>query len=224
MRGSEVKSVRLAARDGAEGRRAVLAELMVRKERYDRVELGVEFGVSAATIRRDEEMIRAEWREERLAAAEVMLAQDLAELGMVKREAWRVYEASLEPVVSETRQATNSSGGGLVEGGDGPGPKLVETTGRTVTTPRASLGALQLVMKCLEDRRRLLGYGADEAAAKKPRVFAFTVKIGDKVIQSESCDGGELEGVDDAEFYEVQPDGSKALLGPGRDDDGGEVQ
>ena len=212
----------VAKRRGVEGRRAVVAQMMLSGEAYDRVALGQEFGVAVTTIKRDEALIRAEWRRARLADAEQLLAQDLAELGMVKREAWRVYADSREPKWSETEQGTVSSGGG-----NGAGTS--DTSSKTKASAVPNLKALELVTKCLERRQRLLGYGEDQAEKRrdKARVFAFTLKIGDKVLASEASGMGDDEVIeaDDAEFYEVDPTGKKFLAsGDGTEGGGGEVQ
>lgn len=175
--------------------------------------------MAVSTIVRDEKIIRAEWREERLRDSEALLAQDLAELGMVKREAWRVYRESLEPRTSATEQRSVTTGGQN-------GGSETDTDSRTETSPSPNLKALELVTKCLERRQKLLGYGEEEQAKKrdKARVFAFTVKIGDKVLASEASglEDDVVLDAEDAEFYEVGSDGKKLLTSG--DENGGDVQ
>jgi hypothetical protein len=186
----------------AEGRRAEVARMMLSGEVIDREELAKRFGVVEATIARDVRVIREQWRGESLQAGEALVAQDMAELGMVKREAWRVYEESLHPRVAQTEQTTVS--GGLGEGGAGKrqGPGQVKSESKTVSSPTPNLKALDLVVKCMDRRRKLLGYG-DDGQADAPKAIRFTVKIGDRVLEAgtgRELDEGEIE---DAEFTEM---------------------
>ena len=199
---------------GVEGRRAVIAELMLTGEGYSRSTLSTRFGVAVTTIVRDEQIIRKEWRAARLANADVLLSQDLAELSMVKRCAWEVYRDSLEGPDAETGETKK-----VVCGGG------TQTEGATEVTPVPNLKALELVTKCLERKQKLLGYGEDQEQKKrdKQRCFAFTVKIGDRVLAAESSDidAEEIEA-EDAEYYEVGADGKKLLMSG--NDDGGALQ
>lgn len=205
----------------AEERRALVSKMLVTERGVSKSALGRQFGVAPSTIANDIRLIKKDWRDQRLVNADAMIAQDLAELGMVKQEAWRAYAASLDPKISRTSQST------VTTGGQGGGTS--DTESQTETTPIPNLKALELVSKCIEKKQGLLGYGEGEDKRRnggdKARVFAFTVKIGDKVLASEATDvESEVIDVDveDAEFYEVDSQGKKALTSGGVE--GGEVQ
>jgi len=201
-----------------------VADALVRERGVSRKELAARFDVSVTTVMNDERMIRKEWREARLANADALLAQDLAELGMVKSEAWRVYESSTRPRTTRTKQISQP----LVVVGEGLEPSGAngrETDTATELTPVPNLKALELVTRCLEQRRELLGIGVEKEGSR-PRVFAFTVKIGDRVLASGATADIDAEDidVDDAEYYEVEADGRKRLASRYADDEGGGVQ
>lgn len=200
-------------------RRVVVADALLRQRGVGRRELAGRLGVSVATIQADVRRLKREWREERLQDTEVLLAQHLAELAMVKSEAWRVYAASCEPKTSRTQQVTRPVDG---DGGAGSG---TQTMSETEGAANPNLKALELVTKCLDSRRRLLGYGFDDDPSDKARVFAFTVKIGDAVLTSGATDliDGDVIEAEDAEFYEVDSLGRKRLTS-GEDDGEGGVQ
>lgn len=214
---------------GAEGRRAAIAELLLTGEGYNRSQIAARFSVAVTTIIRDETLIRKEWRLARLEDADALVAQDLAELAMVKRCAWDAYRDSLEPKTSKSIQVTTP----IVERTDektGETAKTVlkagtQTEGATETTPIPNLKALELVTKCLERKQKLLGYGEDaEKKRDKQRLFAFTLKIGDKILAAQSSDiEAEHIEAEDAEYYEVDSNGKKMLMSGG-DDEGGGVQ
>lgn len=218
----------------ADERRAEISRVLVCERGITKAELSRRYGVSATTIASDIRMIKREWREARLANADAMIAQDLAELGMVKQEAWRAYAASLDPKISRSSQVTtpvvakvNEATGETEMVAANAG---TQTVGQTENTPIPNLKALELVTKCVEKKQALLGYGEGvdkrRAGGDKARVFAFTVKIGDKVLTSQATDV-ESEAVDidveDAEFYEVDSMGKKALAS-GSEGEGGDVQ
>ena len=134
---------------------------------------------------------------------------------MVKTEAWRVYAQSCEPKTSRTKQLSRpvvleAAGDDRVKAAGAGTQTLSETEG----APNPNLKALELVTKCLTDRKRLLGYGDGADGSDRGRVFAFTVKIGDAVLTSGSSDLLEDDVVEaeDVEFYEVDSLGKKRLM------------
>ena len=216
----------------ADERRAQIAQILVQDRNVTQVVLAQRYGVSATTIAKDIRLIRQEWREARLASADAMIAQDLAELAMVKQAAWRAYALSLDPKISRSSQVTTPV---VIKGSNGGGePEVVaasagtQTSGQTENTPVPNLKALELVTKCIEKKQALLGYGEGADGRKKgakKRVLSFTLKIGDKVLRSDaSAAADDVIDAEDAEFYEVDSTGKKLLASGDPGEEGGPVQ
>lgn len=157
-------------------------------------EIAERMGIHISTATRDLAAIKAEWREEMLESTDAVMARDLAELGMVKQEAWRVYAKSLDHSPK------------IVTEHDAPGG--VEVT--TVTMdPKPDLNALKLVQTCIEKKRKVLGLDKESGAERGPKSISFTVRIGDRVLVSESSTA-EPDDILDAEMVELDSTG-KAL-------------
>lgn len=186
-----------AAEMTAPARRVQLARVLVKTTRPNQMELARKYGVSEATIRADLKKIRRAWRDEMVKSTDQIIAQDLAELSMVKQEAWFVYERSITCGDVVTTETDSDKGGNSV----------------TVTTsdPKPNLRALDMVVDCIKMKRRILGI--EKAGEKKaPRAFAFTVKIGEKVILAESSTA-EPSDVLEADFVEVDSSGRQLPSG-----------
>lgn len=175
-------------------RRRRVARLLATRGAMSATEISEVLGVHISTATRDLAAIKAEWREEMMLDVDAVLARDLAELGMVKQEAWRAYAMSLEKGDETVTEQ---------EIGDG---KVL----RTVVTqnPKPDLGALKMVAGCIERKRKILGLDKEEAG-RGPKQIVFTVRIGDRVLVSESSTG-RLDDIEDAEVVELDSTG-KAL-------------
>ena len=175
-------------------RRRRVARLLATRGAMSATEISRLIGTSLSTATRDLAAIKEEWRLEMIASTDVVMARDLAELGMVKQEAWRVYAKSLEhspKIVTETER---------------PGGVEVVTT---TMDPKPDLNALKLVQTCIEKKRKVLGLDKDEGADRGPKHISFTVRIGERVLVSESSVGNQ-EDILDAEMVELDSQG-KAL-------------
>jgi hypothetical protein len=163
-------------------------------------EIAEEMGISESTASRDLSAIKEQWRSEMLADMDAVIARDLAEMGLVKNEAWRAYQQSLEEGdVIET--VTEGEGG---------------TTVTTVTSnPKPDLHALKLVQSCIERRRKILGLDK-EGHGSGVKKISFTVKIGDRVLVSEASEADESD-IADAEYTEVDSSGKALPSGKGSD-------
>ena len=151
-------------------------------------------GISHSTASRDIAAVKARWRAEMISDMDAVIARDLAELGMVKAEAWQTYVESCESGEVVTTVAETKDG-------------VFETV--TTTNPKASLHALKLVMGCIDKRRKILGLDKEVGGASAGKMISFTVKIGDRVIVSEASTM-EPEDILDAEVVELDSTG-KAL-------------
>lgn len=158
-------------------------------------------GVSESTASRDLAAIKEQWRLEMIEDVDVMVARDLAELGLVKSEAWWTYQQSLE-VGDET--VTEQE---VLIGKDGDS-RVLRTT--VVQNPKANLSALKLVQSCIEKKREILGLDKAAASASSGKMISFTVRIGDRVLVSESSTVDPKDDILDAEVVELDSTG-KAL-------------
>jgi arginine repressor len=175
-------------------RRRRVARLLATRGAMSATEISELLGIHISTATRDLAAIKAEWREEMLASTDAVMARDLAELGMVKQEAWRVYAKSLDhkpQIVTETER---------------PGGVEVVTT---TMDPKPDLNALKLVQTCIEKKRKVLGLDKDDGSDRGPKSISFTVRIGERVLVSESSVGNH-EDILDAEMVELDSQG-KAL-------------
>jgi hypothetical protein len=112
---------------------------------------------------------------------------------LVKAEAWRAYQASLEEGdVIET--VTTGDGG--------------NTTTVVTTNAKPDLHALKLVQSCIEKRRRILGLDKESLGGGTKKI-SFTVKIGDRVLVSEASTADD-DDIVDAEYTRLDSSG-KAL-------------
>jgi hypothetical protein len=151
--------------------------------------------ISESTASRDIAAVKALWRAEMIQDIDVMVARDLAELGMVKNEAWAAYQQSIEVgeevvTVAETKDGT------------------FETV--TTTNPKANLHALKLVQSCIEKKRKILGLDKETSGGASGKMISFTVKIGDRVLVSEASTAEPRDDILDAEVVELDSTG-KAL-------------
>jgi DNA-binding CsgD family transcriptional regulator len=176
-------------------RRREVAALLASKGGMTGREVAEELGISESTASRDIAAVKKIWRDEMLEDVDAMVARDLAELGLVKNEAWRCYVESCEVgdkvvTVAETKDGT------------------FETV--TESNPKASLHALKLVQSCIEKKRKILGLDKEEVGSGKARLVSFTVKIGDRVLVSEASTAEPEDDILDAEVVELDSRG-KAL-------------
>ena len=175
-------------------RRRGVAKLLAVSGAMTGREVALVMGITESTANRDIRRIKAAWRAAMIEDMDIVIARDLAELGLVKAEAWGVYAASLEVgertvTVAETKDGT------------------FETV--TETNPKASLHALKLVQTCIEKRRRILGLDKETHGSGAGKMISFTVKIGDRVIVSEASTMPP-DDILDAEVVELDSTG-KAL-------------
>lgn len=176
-------------------RRRKVARLLASRGGLTGREVAETLGISDSTASRDIAAIKKLWRDEMLEDVDLMVARDLAELGMVKQEAWRVYADSCEigdevVTVAETKDGTFRT--------------------ETVSNPKANLHALRMVQSCIEKKRKILGLDKEDAGGGKAKLVSFTVKIGDRVLVSEASTVEPEDDILDAEMVELDSQG-KAL-------------
>ena len=164
-------------------------------------EVAETIGISESTASRDIAAVKKLWREEMIEHVDVMVARDLAELGMVKQEAWWCYEQS-------------------VANGEHTETETVLADGKTITTtvtsnPKADLNALKLVQSCIEKKRKILGLDKEGAGAGGAKLVSFTVRIGDRVLVSEASTVDPEDDIVDAEMVELDSAGKALPSGTG---------
>jgi len=175
-------------------RRRRVAQLLASRGGMTGREVAEELGISESTASRDIAAVKKIWRDEMLEDVDLMVARDLAELGIVKAEAWRCYVESCEVgdtvvTVAETKDGT--------------------FTTETVSNPKASLHALKLVQSCIEKKRKILGLDKEERSSG-PKHVSFTVRIGDRILVSEASTVEPGDDILDAEVVQLDSQG-KAL-------------
>ena len=110
--------------------------------------------VSRQTVAHDLRAVRAEWRAERLRAAGERVAEELARLALVERNAWASWDRSTgERVERETAWEEEPSGDGAGPHPPGSPRRTVERVWQGVGDPRA----LAIVLACADRRAALLG-------------------------------------------------------------------
>ena len=176
-------------------RRRAVAKLLASQGGLTGREVAEIMGVTESTASRDIAAIKALWREAMIEDVDVMIARDLAELGMVKQEAWRCYAESCEVGDKVVTVAETKDG--------------VFTT-ETESNPKANLHALKLVQSCIEKKRKILGLDKEDAGGGKAKLVSFTVRIGDRVLVSEASNVEPEDDILDAEMVELDSTG-KAL-------------
>jgi hypothetical protein len=172
-------------------RRCGVARLLALNGAMTGREVAMAMAITESTANRDIRRIKAAWRAAMIEDMDAVIARDLAELGMVKSEAWGVYVESCE-VGEVVRTIADTKDGKF------------ETV--TETNPKPSLHALKLVMGCIEKRRRILGLDKETGGGGSGKLVVFTVKIGDRVIVSEASTA-EPEDILDAEVVELDSTG-----------------
>ena len=127
--------------------REIIIELS--KEKLDNPETGKPWGL--ATIQKDIEALRIQWRAEALASVDEWKGSELATITEVEREAWRSWAKSKETKQqTKTERATGRAGGNI--------DKASVVTENPDGDPRFLL----LVLQCSTQRSKLLGLDAPE--------------------------------------------------------------
>ena len=182
-------------------RRRQVARLLAMQGGMTGKEVAETIGISESTASRDIAAVKKLWREEMIEHVDVMVARDLAELGMVKQEAWWCYQQSIEngeETVTETVLAD--------------GKEIVTTV---KTNPKADLHALKLVQSCIEKKRKILGLDKEGAGAGGAKLVSFTVRIGDRVLVSEASTVDPEDDIVEAEMVELDSAGMALPSGTG---------
>lgn len=136
-------------------------QLMARRQRVSELylqcesmaEIGRQIGVTATTVYRDICWAREQWRARCADAVETHKQRELARIDHLEVEAWRAWKRSCRDAVS-IRHETGS--GTLGHGELGQIDKTVETREGQAGDPRF----LDIVGRCIESRRKILGLDA----------------------------------------------------------------
>lgn len=179
-------------------RRRRVAELLAKRAMTGK-EISEELGITESTASRDIAAVKKIWRAAIIEDVDAMMSRDLAELGMIQREAWWLYQQSIE-----AGDVTETDADVLTRSGD-----IVNLHTRVEQNPKGSLAALKMVQSCIEKKRKILGLDKEVGGAGSGKLISFTVKIGDRVLESEAST---VSGDDilDAEMVELDSTG-KAL-------------
>ena len=181
-------------------RRRKVANLLATQGGMTGREVAQTLKISESTASRDIAAVKKLWREEMVENVDAMVARDLAELGIVKQEAWRVYAASLEVGDEVVTVAETKDGKFRTE---------------TVSNPKANLHALRMVQSCIEKKRKILGLDKETPGANTGKMISFTVRIGDRVLHSGASTMDPEEDIVDAEVVELDSTGKALPSGDG---------
>ncbi|WP_166830672.1 helix-turn-helix domain-containing protein [Thalassoroseus pseudoceratinae] len=111
-------------------------------------EIAEAVGVSQLQVCHDLKMVRRHWRESAIRDFDALRDEQLAKIDEAERRAWEVFERSCEDAV-KTRREVGENG----EFGTG----YMERVGQT-----GDVRSLDLVLKCVERRCKLLGLDAPQ--------------------------------------------------------------
>src|SRR5262245_58821887 len=165
-------------------------------------------GISQATVSRDIDAVRAEWREASAVEFGEAVCQALQKLDLVEREAWQAWQRSQTPITSAVR----------TEGNGPKGPSSRATLKNSHGDPRF----LDLVNKCVAQRSLILGLNAAAPAAgddahehetieiRRERLLATIARLG-----LAAGPAGAGAGPDVAEPGDLRPDGQCGEVGGG---------
>jgi hypothetical protein len=176
-----------------EDRRTKVARLMVTLDRPTLVNIQNTLGamgtsVSISTVNRDVQAVRAEWREQRLRDMDDHIEEQLARINSLEQDARSAIAASLAEQRSTERHFRNTDEGMQLSG---------ETHRRARGTGNA--GAMRVALDCIRERDRVLGLTQGQGRGMLPdgdgeaRVFAFTLKVGDKVLPAKHNEGDVID-------------------------------
>lgn len=126
-------------------RREKVAALYLSGQTQDAIALAV--GCSRTTVSIDLVLIRAEWRNSALCNMNSLVERELERIDRIEVEAWAAWERSQLPAESVTTTA--------------------DETRKTVEGQSGDPRYLQIALKCVEDRRRLLGLDAPSRTESK---------------------------------------------------------
>jgi len=206
------------ARD-IEQRRSTVARLLATLERPTQVSVRdslVRLGwdVSEATVRRDIKHIRSEWRERRIEDLSDYMERTLAELNAVIADCRRAISGGFRETETVQRKYTGAVDH---EGRPIAGLQMAEEI-RTTHPAKPNTGAMATLVRALEHRDRVMGLldmelAAEVRTSRSGRVFAFTLRLGNKLTPSQSTPADAAAGLpantdeDDREVVVVEADG-----------------
>ena len=132
-------------------------ELAIRRQRVAELHLqgwtqqaiAEDVGIVQSVVFNDLKHIRKEWRESAIRDFDAMRDEELRRLERIERESWEAWERSQKPAQSAR----------IAEGGTGKGHKTVKGQ---VGNPKF----LDVVLKCIESRRSMLGLDAPTKVAQ----------------------------------------------------------
>jgi hypothetical protein len=177
------------------------------------IEIAEIVGVKQPTISIDLKKIQAQWRESAVRDFDLEREIVIQKIDRVEREAWDAWERSQKPVQS-------------VRTSDEPNNRR---THRTVRNRNGDPRYLEIVLRCIRDRREVLGLDAPKKmeidahvtsdAERSARILAIVAALGDRQGAGDAGAGLVLDQprqlCADSEPGPVAPGPPPQLLGPG---------
>jgi hypothetical protein len=129
------------------------------------IEIGRRLNMKLSTVYSRIQWMRLYWKNSAQTKATEVLAHELAKIDLMEKEAWEQWQLSKEDAIEEIEEESLSPGGMPAK------RRAKKRTGRL-----GDKGYLDLALKCLEMRRKLLGLG-DEDKAKPQSMLSRVVEI-----------------------------------------------
>jgi DNA-binding CsgD family transcriptional regulator len=125
-------------------RRHEVAELYL--QGWSQLAIAEKLGVTQSTVSHDLEKVQAEWRASGIRNFDLIREVELRKLDRIEREGWAAWERSQKPTQSAV----------VTDQGGGSGQRTRKSLKNQIGDPRF----LELVNKCIAQRRTLLGLDA----------------------------------------------------------------
>ena len=135
----------------------------------------IEYQMSRRMITYDRNHLLKEWKKEQYEHTEDWVAETIAELEVVKSEAWRAWENSLTPRVRSKVQEALDEEGNLG----------VAKTEELITQSTGDTSYLKVVMECIQERNRLRGLYEAKIAIRSEHKHELIVKAYQEVSPSD---------------------------------------
>lgn len=150
----------------------------------------VDYEISRRMVTYDRNKLLKEWQEEQYTHTDEWVAETIAELEVIKAEAWRAWERSLD---ANTKRKVRDS----VQDGE-----IIQLSEEMVTQGVGDTKYLDIVMKCIQERNRLRGLYEAKIAIKSEHKHELVIKayqeispsVWDDVVDGEVVEPLKLNG------------------------------
>jgi hypothetical protein len=133
----------------------------------------VEYEISRRMVTHDRNCLLKEWKKEQYEHTDDWVAETIAELEIVKAEAWRSWERSLEErTARRVKERLGAEG------------DIVSLTEEAISQGTGDTKYLEVVMKCIQERNRLRGLYEAKIAIRSEHKHEVVLKAYQEVSPS----------------------------------------